>query len=470
MGEGLDTLESTYHQKAKDTKGFSLQEAKVCFDYACKYRQNGTATLKINEVKIEQTELGYFTTLLDSKGYLYFEFSEIFYEQRNIECLCTISFDVSMGNITAFTTRVNLLSPFADKELVMRLNSCYGGKKDENGFNWQLIINNVFNTVIASIRASQTVSYVTDMEYKPTEFLLFPFLQSKAPNMIFSQPEVGKSFLALKIGISLITGMDFLGFSCEGGKKVLFIDYEDQVDVFSTRLYMMCKGLGIDYKEIAASFPHFKPRGSIKDNVETIKKIVVNEKIDLVVIDSASRGSGGSPNDENLVLNLYDVLPVIPSTILLIHHEPKDTSGKDKNSYYGSQFWRAGNRVAWRMELESEIDNTKIIKMTLNKKSNMQNQKPVYYEQRFIIPETPTELPSITINTTKYTPNNYEGMTIADIVVKYLEDNGSSNASDIANSTKQKINSVRQSLKRLLEDKIVEKEVKNRVTYYTLTS
>lgn len=453
-------LESTYHQKAKDTKGFSIEDAKGCFDQACKYRSEWDSNLKIDEAKIEQTDLGFFATLLESKGYLYFDFSEIFYDQKAIDCLCTISFDISMGNITPFATRINLLSPFADKELVLKLNSCYGGKKDQCGFNWQLIINNIFNAVISAVRESQKVSYVTDMEYKPTEFMLYPFLQSNAPNMIFSQPEIGKSFLALRLGISQIAGIDFLGFKCEGGKRVLYIDYEDTKNVFSTRLYMVCKGLGIAYKDIAANFPHLRLHGSIKDNIGIIKRHVVTEKIDLVIIDSASRGSGGSPNDESLVLNLYDALPSIPATILLIHHEPKDTSGKDKNSYYGSQFWRAGNRVAWRMELESEIENIKIIKMTINKKSNMGNQKPIYYEQRFILPEMPNEIPAIIIKLTEYTPSNYGDMTAADIVIKFLEDNGPSAPKIIAEKTKQKPGTIRSAITRLVKDKMIEKDDK----------
>ncbi len=45
-------MESTYYQKAKDTKGFSIEDAKVCFEQACKYWKEWDKDTTVTEHKI----------------------------------------------------------------------------------------------------------------------------------------------------------------------------------------------------------------------------------------------------------------------------------------------------------------------------------------------------------------------------------------------------------------------------------
>jgi len=205
--------------------------------------------------------------------------------------------------------------------------------------------------------------------------------------MVFGDSEVGKSYFCLRMAASLATGYPFMGYSSETALKTLFLDYEDSPSVFNKRLFEIAAGMGISKETLASNVGWYKPDGSIRDLSEVIAKMVVKGGFDLIVIDAGSNAAGGSPNDEQKVVDFFNALENIPATKLIIHHEPKDTLAKTADkAYYGTVFWRALTRVAWRLTLESEEDG-KLIKATIAKKSNMGKVEPFCYRQKWEIGE-----------------------------------------------------------------------------------
>lgn len=334
------------------------------------------------EIRVISDALGYAARVQVKEGYVYCTLTELSFAKQSIDGVLEIEVDTKNSTKQPFIQRIDLRSSSAIRALVTELNNAFGSKREDNGYNWSLILNGVAAEFSKAIKKSQKPEYLVGVPFTEPTFLLLPFLQENSPNLIFAQSEAGKTWLALRLGVSLITGQPFLGFSSPSGKKVLFIDYEDVRSTFTSRLHKICAGAQVPYNTIAASFPYYKPLGSVRENTEIIRKIVIEEKIDLIIIDAGGDAAGGSPSDEEKVLELFNALDSIEVTKLILHHEPK-TVMNESAAFYGSMYWKARTRVGWRLEVESEEDGVKLVKATIQKRSNLPYMKPIYYKTHF---------------------------------------------------------------------------------------
>lgn len=329
------------------------------------------------------------------EGRVYFSFSEISRSHQSFTAsLVVIVESTKEGVLDEYQQRLDLKSHSAIEGFRRSLQNAYKGVD----VNWVLVINRALNEVIRYFNKSQQPVNFKGAPVEATTFLLHPFLQKDANNMVFGDSEVGKSYFCLRLAASLATGVGFMGFSPEeGGKKTLFLDYEDSSSVFNKRLHEIASGLGVDVATIQDSIYWFKPDGSIRDLSEVIARMVADYAFDLIVIDAGSNAAGGSPNDEQKVVDMFNALENIPCTKLIIHHEPKDSDGKsDEKAYYGTVFWRALTRVAWRLTLENE-ENGKLIKASIAKKSNMGRVEPFVYRQIWDIGELGAHFGPVTL-------------------------------------------------------------------------
>lgn len=334
------------------------------------------------EIRVEKHDVGYIARAQVKDGFVFFYFSELSFSRQSIDAVLEIEIESSKGIRQPFQQRIDLRSASAVSKLTTELNNAYGGKKEQDGYNWALIINGVFTEVSRKIKGNQRPISLRHIAYEDPKFLLLPFLQEGVSNLVFGTSEVGKTWWVERLALSLATGKEFMGFYSPGGKKTLFIDYEDTAKVCASRYRMLCKGLGVVYDDVIDLLPYYKPTGSIRDNVEILKKIVAEEKIDLIAIDAGGDAAGGSPSDEQKVIDLFNALDEIPCTKLVIHHEPKYIQN-EQAAFYGSSYWRNLSRVAWRLELETEEQDSKLIKLSIQKKSNLPPQPVVYYRQKF---------------------------------------------------------------------------------------
>lgn len=342
--------------------------------------------LYAGEIRVIDHELGYAARAQVPEGYIYFIFTEISHARQSIDGVLEIEVDTKGGIKQPFVQRIDIRSSSAISKLVTDLNNAFGGKRDEKGFNWALILNGVVAEFSKSIKKSQKAEYLVGTVFTEPVFLLPPFLQENSPNLLFAETQAGKTWLAIRLGVSLITGQQFLGYNAPVNKKVLFIDYEDEKSTFASRLHKVCAGAKIGFDEVAINFPYYRPSGSLRENVEVVKKIISEEKIDLIIIDAGGDAAGGSPSDEAKVLELFNSLSSLPVTKLLLHHEPKYVVS-EAAAFYGSMYWKARSRVAWRLEVESEEDGVKLIKASIQKRSNLPYIEPIYYKTHFNVIE-----------------------------------------------------------------------------------
>ena len=145
----------------------------------------------------------------------------------------------------------------------------------------------------------------------------------------------------------------------------------------------------------------------------------------MIVIDAGGDAAGGSPSDEEKVLELFNALENLYGTKVIVHHEPKVVMNSD-NAYYGSTYWKGRSRVAWRLEMESEDVTHKMIKATIQKRSNLPMQPAIFYKQAFVGGDTPI----VTLTVDSKQEHNTHG-SIETRILAALED-GSKTTQEIA--------------------------------------
>lgn len=323
------------------------------------------------------------TTIPYSDGKVTFHFSEISRAHQSFTAMVMVMVRAEKeGVLDDYHQRLDLNSHSAVEGFRRTLQNAYEVK-----IPWAIVINKAITATVNVHNREQKATHFVNTECEASSFLLYPFLQQDANNMVFGDSEVGKSYYCLRLAAALATGHPFMGYSCDGGKRTLFIDYEDSATVFNKRLFEIAAGMGVDKNTLAESIGFYKPSGSIRDIAAIVSRLVEDGKYDLIVIDAGSNAAGGSPNDEQKVVDMFNALEGIGATKLIIHHEPKDNDNKStEKAYYGTVFWRALTRVAWRLTLEeSGVD--KLIKASIAKKSNMGIVEPFYYRQKWEIGE-----------------------------------------------------------------------------------
>lgn len=336
---------------------------------------------EISDTKIAKVGREYFAKIPVREGMVNVTFSEISRSRQSFSTVVTVQLEhATEGSLTPFSQRIDLNSASAVTDLRRSLDGAFGKQH-----NWTIVLNKAANAVRYITTQDQKPVSVRGRQYEDSPFLLKPFLQKEACNMVYGDSEVGKSYFCLYMAVCLASGKPFLGYETPGKIKTLYLDYEDSEAIFNNRLLEICEGLELKKDDIADYVQIYRPQGSIRDLSEIVSKFVEEHKFELIIIDAGSNAAGGSPNDEQKVVDMFNALEQIPATKLIIHHEPKQTEGfADNKAFYGSTFWRALTRVAWRLVLENE-ENGKLIKAVIAKKSNLGKVDPFLYRQNWLI-------------------------------------------------------------------------------------
>lgn len=428
------------------------------------------------EIRVIKDELGFGARAQTKRGFIYFYITELTYSRQSIDAVVEIEIDVKGEKRPSFIQRIDLRSSSAIRSLVTDLNNAYGGKREETGYNWALILNSVIAAVSNKIKQQQVAIDLSEVAFEEPTFLLSPFLQQDAPNLVFAQSEVGKTFFVQRLCLSLISGQDFLGFPSPKGKKVLYLDYEDSAAAFASRLHKLCKGMVLDYKATVQSLVYFNPSGSLRNNLEIVRKIVKDNNIDLIVVDAGGDAAGGSPNDEEKVIDLFNALGELPGTKLMLHHEPKYVVN-EAAAFYGSMYWKARSRVAWRLEMESEDEFSKLVKLSVQKKSNLPPQPVLYYRQSFtgvtldeVFGEDATPMrfiPSIKLELEQVTTTQSRN-SVDDTLLEALEKHGDLSASQLSEMIGKARSWTHKALQNLADKNLIEYVKKGRTMVWKL--
>jgi hypothetical protein len=303
-------------------------------------------------------------TLIEDNAIM-FNFETLIYSKNELEAtLSCVFLEVGMCE-KEFEARINLKSLSSRESFARQLSNSFGKE-----IPWALLLSHACKIVSDAYKESmlnlaQTADQITT---KPTEFLLNPFLEDGASNIIFGKGGTGKTFLALRMAMSLAAGIQFLGEMPLLPQKTLFLDYENTDFTFRWRvdkLAKFCDGFTEEHKKMLYYLPSKgMPLYELRD---TINILIKKHNIGFLIIDSVALACGGAPEEAQNAIRYFNAINSFRVTTLSIAHESKADTGK---SVFGSVFFMNSARNVWNVQTEQEQEENLIHTALVHRKCN----------------------------------------------------------------------------------------------------
>lgn len=304
-----------------------------------------------------------------AEGFAVFEFEDVEYSARSIDCVVRCSIEMPEMPQKKFSQRINILSGSAKESFCRQLKEAFKLSKDETG--WPLIFSQACELLTKQLdKQSEEELYDKNAEVN-TQYLIKPFIEEGAHNIIFGAGGTGKTYLTLGMAVSLALNKPFLGIKPEKSVNILFIDYENTAPVWSSRIKKISNAMEVgDGPAILERIFYFNPKGApIYDIKYQLAKVIRRRNIGLVIIDSAALACGGEPEGANIANRLFNALGWLKVTTLVIAHETKNSENKNKTPF-GSIFFFNCARNIWNVSKKQDLDATESHIGLLHRKSN----------------------------------------------------------------------------------------------------
>lgn len=290
---------------------------------------------------------------------------------------------------------MNLLSTRSRKEI-----SKYAGSR-VNTIDWDALLECVSSWTVQYYREGEPVKMVGNItDEKAIEYTVYPIVIKNEQNIIYGYGGTGKSYIACLLAMLIQTGSSRVGLNPAQG-NVLYLDYETSSKEINRRIRELKKGLGFfENCEICYRKCHIP----IADDIETIKQIVLENRIDVLIVDSVGPACGGEPETADVALRYFRALRSLGITIISITHRTKK---EDSKGPFGSIYWWNFTRNIWKVKLGEQLEQQKLLLSIHHEKSNLSGLfKPIGLEFAFF-PDaksvlvnrvTPSEAPELNKN------------------------------------------------------------------------
>ena len=314
-----------------------------------------------------------------SGGSTVFTFSDIEYLRRS-ELNAFVEVVVHHGGeLHKFSGRLNLASLSGREGFVRSLGRIAKSKKE---FDSHLSV--AIEAVQKAIQKRPRMIRITDAPPKQDkQWLLEPFVLDKAPNILFGEGGGGKTFVALRMMLSIATGVPFLGVAPARKCPVMFLDYEDDAAEGLDRIMKLCsseaaktEGSVPTLEDVQNNIFYFPAGGiPIHDLVPQLQEKIKEHKIEFLLIDSAVLACGGEPEKAENASRYFNSLAKLGITSLTIAHE---TKSENHEHVFGSIFWKNCTRNMWNAQSErNPVDSREISFGLFHRKCNHASLRPM---------------------------------------------------------------------------------------------
>jgi archaellum biogenesis ATPase FlaH len=197
----------------------------------------------------------------------------------------------------------------------------------------------------SSIRTSANIPDIFSLQVPEMDYLIADILPRGNVMLLTGNPGCGKSFLALKMAVSVAMGGKFLGRTCEPA-SVVIIDKENPIQLQRQRLVIVGGGPIPNLRIWGGWLPD--PPPMLGD--PRLATFARDEK-PLMIFDSLVRFHDADENEASEMRNIMAHarrLADAGATVVLLHHKPKS----DESLYRGSSDILAAVDMAFILEVE----------------------------------------------------------------------------------------------------------------------
>jgi hypothetical protein len=207
-------------------------------------------------------------------------------------------------------------------------------------------------------------------------YRLRPFLLEKEATLIYGDGGIGKSYVAAYLASQVDQGVKLGRYEPIQG-RVLYLDYETNRDIAARRFQALAKGFGFGAASNVLYRFCYQP---LPADITEIQKIVAEEDIEFVVVDSAGPACGGDPESASSAINYFTALRSLRRTSLTIAHRSKSGSVGP----FGSVYWVNYPRATYELKKAQETGESAMHVAMIHRKVNEgQLQAPVAFRFTF---------------------------------------------------------------------------------------
>lgn len=168
---------------------------------------------------------------------------------------------------------------------------------------------------------TKTAEQLLNAEY-PLREAIIPGLFNVGCYLLCGAPKVGKSYLALQIGMHVATGASLWGTNVKQG-NVLFLALEDTYERLQKRYALISDYKGTDSLQFCVKAPLI-----IDGLIELIIDYCKSNRFKLIIIDTlqmirCNNTKVSYSDDYDVIAKLRDLATVINGTVLIVHHTRK---------------------------------------------------------------------------------------------------------------------------------------------------
>jgi hypothetical protein len=237
--------------------------------------------------------------------------------------------------------RINLTSSETRTRLSKLLN------ERVNTVDWYSILEQSCVMTLVKHREGEPVSDLGDLpEYEKSRYRLQPLLFEGEPTLIYAPGGTGKSYLALYLACLVQYNIGGIYGWLPLAGNVLVLDWETSRAIYKRRTWAVKQGLGIE--DSAERIKYRYCTQPLAADIAEIQKIVLENKINLVIIDSCGYAAGGDPNAAEVAIRYFGALRSIRTTSLTLDHVSKGLTGG--SSPFGSVYKTNAARSVFQLK------------------------------------------------------------------------------------------------------------------------
>ena len=283
----------------------------------------------------------------------------------------------------------DMLSDGAKKALVTTLSEI---TEDYPNILWGNIIRDSFDAIMDTYREGVPVETMNGLDvFTPRTYALYPMFVKGVANLMWAPGGSGKSYFALLTCVMVDRGMNTMNMRAPKG-NVLYLDWEEEPDVFRQRLFALQKGLDVSNPE-ESGILYKKMVGSLASNIESISKTVIDNNITYLVVDSVGPALGGSGIDQEVVEEYFRALRVLDVTNLSIDHANRAGETTGQWQIHGSAFKYARARQVYEVRKVQEHESGELEVVLYHRKANDSGSRsPRGFRINFEMRETYNEM------------------------------------------------------------------------------
>ena len=266
--------------------------------------------------------------------------------------------------------RVNLSNPSAPyiKSL----------EDEDESLSWKHIVGQLCVAATdAYRRGAPEIEMVGQIKAAPEgHWLIKPLVQAGHPTLIYGEGSSGKSWLGQYLSVLVHEGMSASGLEVEQA-RVLYLDWETDLQEIGSRLAMIRKGLGLSEYTESGIWYKYMTQG-LSSDIAVVRKIILDRGISFVVCDSLGSACMGEPESAEVVLKLFGAIRSLGVTSLCIDHTNKN------DVLFGSVYKRNASRQVFNVKKsQREQDQEFEFAIFHEKANNSRLVKPLGWKLQF---------------------------------------------------------------------------------------